>query len=216
MRKLRCLSIFILLILFTACSNQQTHNLKLPHHIDIDTTENQVITVIETSIPTSRLSAQIDEPITDNTEMLKPIIDEINKKCVNFTFENWRITVNYFSDDESTGNLIFRYYIGDSIITNKAVTCLIENDIITQINYSNIDMTTDEATLLDKVDRFTQTHIQEKKQMKSGEEFISEDIRYVYYYNIDTLVYSYTLFFYEDTDIGKVINNEYVSEYIID
>ena len=172
MRKFKCLPLcFLLVFLFTACSNQ----LQLPHHIDIDSTENQIINSTAASIPISRLLTQIDEPLVDNIESLKPILEEINKKYSDFASENWKVTVNYFSDDKSAGNIVFKYFIGDLIITNKSVTCLIENDVVTQINYSNIDMATNETTLLDKVNRFAQTHTQEKKQMVSSEMNSSPD-----------------------------------------
>ncbi len=52
--------------------------------------------------------------------------------------------------------------------------------------------------------------------MKDNEEFESEDVMYHYYYNIDKLVYIYQLYFYEIEDGQKILNNSYVSEYIVE
>ncbi len=144
---------------------------------------------------------------------------EIKADYPYFGGERWKAALSYHTSDFSNGIIKIIYVIDDKIATNKAIVCTIENGKIVRINYTNMDMHIDEAyenELLEKVENFEATTVQTKKIFEEGEEFLSEDVRYNYYYNIDTLTYTYQLFFYVDTGSGKVVNNDYGCEYIIE
>lgn len=194
--------------------------LKLPHHLDEKFDSAYGIE------PHSRRT-DIPFPVPENygetdssvipIDIPEELLLEIQKDYPDFTGKNgWNASVNYYTEDLSAGMIRIIYTIGGKITTNKAIICTIENNVIIRISYTNMEMETDEENLLERVEIFENTTTQERKILGEGEEFPSEDIQFNYYYNIDTLVYCYQLFFYVNTDMGKVVNNDYASEYIID
>lgn len=193
--------------------------LKLPHNLDED---------FDSAVGIEQHSRRVDIPFTApeeireqdsllmEIEIPQDVMEEINVDYPDFGGEGWETTLKYFADDLSVGMIKIIYTIEDTITTNKAAICSIENGRIVRIAYTNMEMETDEADLLERVEKFKSKTAQEKKTFEEDELFLSEDIQYNYYYNLDTLVYCYQLFFYEGTDLGAVINNDYFSEYIID
>ena len=193
--------------------------LKLPHHLDEK---------FDSAVGIEQHSRRVDIPFAPPEEIREhdsllmeidvpqEILEEIKADYPDFGGEGWKTTLKYFSDDLSAGMIKIIYAIEDTITTNKAAIATIENGKIVRIAYTNMEMETDEAELLERVEKFKESTIQEKKTFEEDELFLSEDIQYVYYYNLDTLVYCYQLFFYKGAGEGAVINNEYASEYIID
>lgn len=193
--------------------------LKLPHYLDED---------FDSAAGIEQHSRRVDIPFNPpeeireqdsllmEIEIPQEVAAEIMADYPAFGGEGWKTTLKYFSDDLSYGMIKSIYIIDGKITTNKAVICTLENGKIVRIAYTNMSMEADEAALLERVTKFESKTTQEKKIFGEGEEFLSEDIGYSFYYNIDTLIYTYQLFFYLDTELGKVINNDYGSEYIID
>lgn len=88
-----------------------------------------------------------------------------------------------------------------------------ENGAITEISYTNMSLQLSEQQereLISRAQRFSETHVQEKRQFAEGERFISEQTTFTYYFNLDTLRYCYALFF----EYGQpaLINNDWGTE----
>lgn len=84
---------------------------------------------------------------------------------------------------------------------------------ITEISYTNMSFQLSEQQereLISRAQRFSETHVQEKRQFAEGERFISEQTTFTYYFNLDTLRYCYALFF----EYGRpaLINNDWGTE----
>ncbi len=189
--------------------------LKLGHTLgDFDSAEGFVMDRQKVNIP-FEVPENLENGKGENIDIPKETLNAIQELYPGFAFdENWHNWVNYYTQDFSYGMLEFTYYI-ENIATDKVVFCSIENGFINEVGFRNIAAEAEEDELLERVWAFEQSHEQEKYKFKDGEEFLSEDVNYVYYYVPEKLVYAYQLFFYMDTPIGKVVNNEYFSEYFI-
>ncbi|MBR2042610.1 MAG: hypothetical protein IJ945_09620 [Oscillospiraceae bacterium] len=186
----------------------------------IDSAEGIEITGKRSDIPFA-----VPEGIDENNHSaikieIPPELEEaIKEDYPSFDKGNWETLLSYHTSDFSAGIIKAVYVIEGKISTNKAIVCTIENGKIIRINYTNMDMEIDEsheAELLRKVENFENTTTQTKKIFEEGEEFLSEEVHYNYYYNIDKLVYVYQLYFYVGTGSEKVVNNDYGCEYIIE
>lgn len=190
-------------------------NLELPHKVKIDL-EKDIIRKTETLNIKSLTFSNIEKDNLNNyKEQYASIINIIKNKYLDFNEKEWQISLNIFSEDYD-GIMTLNYVIDNKILTNKSIVFTIEKNTITMITYINMDKDIDENELLERVKFFEANYFQTKKQMKDNEEFISDEVMYHYYYNIDTLLYIYQLYFYETFAGQKLINNSYVSEYIIE
>jgi len=146
------------------------------------------------------------------------VIQYIKKKYPNFDTKKWNIIVNMFSVNDGNGIIKFNYQIKDEIDTNKSILLNVSNNVINKISFINMDFDADEENMIKLVNEFKNNTIQEKKEFSENEEFLSEDTKYIYYYNIDELRYTYQLYFYikyGDNSEHKVVNNDYGCEYVI-
>ncbi len=189
--------------------------LKLGHTLgDFDSAEGAVTDQYSVSIP-FEIPEGLENGKGENIYIPEETVNALRELCSDFSpDENWQNWVNYYTQDFSYGMLEFTYYIGN-IATDKTVFCSIENGSITKVGFRNITAEVDGEELLERVYAFEQTHEQEKYEFKEGEEFLSEEVHYVYYYVPNKLIYGYQLFYYIDTPVGQVISNEYFSEYEI-
>lgn len=216
----------ILLIFITcACVNTNIINnnnyvkyeLKLGHNIDenISDTSVNVQSIANTKI--NKLEEVIDlfyeKGINDEIDK---IVIFINKKYPYLVDNNWSYSINYFDEEKTSGIIKFSYMINKEIYTNKGIVCSIENDIVSIISYTNINYDSDEDIIKEQKEEFSKNTIQEKKKLNKNEEFIKETTYYTYYYNIDKLVYTYNLFYYDIMDDIKIINNSTISEYYVE
>jgi len=192
-------------------------DLELPHYISIDDEEydNSMVRLQE-KINISGIKFQnIDYKKLKNYEkQYSPLIKYIKSKYNDFDINKWNISVNLFSNDNN-GVINLKYLIQDNIETNKSITFNITNNVIDTVYFINMEFDMDESKLIDYIKNFENTHNQKKKKFDNGEEFISEEVKYSYFYNLDKLIYTYQLYFYETVDGEKIINNSYISEYII-
>lgn len=214
--------ILSLIFIFTGCkisnnSGYEKKLLKLKHSLseEIDLSENSVLERYDVDIVLD-VSKKDDNKI-DLTELPSELIDVIEDKIPDFDVENKNFAayLNFYSDDGNFGILEIKYFIADNIITNKAVIASFENKRITEICFTNCSFSADEEKIIKTAKDFLSTHEQEKKIFSETEEFISEETLFHYYYQSEILCYCYQLFFYEETPYGKIINNEYISEYIL-
>lgn len=179
-----------------------------------DPAENIVITRRAVNIPAGDLAQSEAELPLSPDALPDGLLSEILKDYpdADFTSGGWTYFVNMIAEDGSFGQLRLLYNIED-IATNKAVTCVIENGAITGISYTNMSFSLsadEERELVSRAQSFSKTHIQEKREFAEGERFISDQTKFTYYYNINTLRYSYALFF----EYGQpaVINNDFGTE----
>ena len=112
--------------------------------------------------------------------------------------------------------LKINYYIDENIITDKAIIGTIENGVIVRLNYTNTIFETEEEEIIEKAKTFLETTTQTKKIFEEGEEFLSEETMFHYHYSLDTLVYTYQLYFTYNHEGEKVINNDWGCEYIVE
>ncbi len=191
--------------------------LELFHRLDVDFTAGQERTQETVSIPFP-LKSDLDwTPIRElDSGAAQAMIDHISEIYPTFISENWQCYVNYFDAEKTTGMVSFRYLIGEDILTNKGITCSISDGKISVIYYTNMSCQVEEAEILARIARFESEYTQEKRELQENEEFIREDVVYTYNYNLGKLIYTYNLFYYQDFDGIKVINNETGSEYFVE
>ena len=151
-------------------------------------------------------------------EKYSKVIQYIKHKYSNFDTKKWNIIVNMFSASDGNGIIKFNYQIKDEIDTNKSILLNVSDNVINKISFINMNFEVDEEKMIKLVNEFKNNIIQEKKEFLENEEFLSEDTKYIYYYNVDELRYTYQLYFYVkygDNPEHKVVNNDYGCEYVI-
>lgn len=156
--------------------------------------------------------------LSDYGEKYKKVIEFIQKKYSKFDPTKWNIIVNMFAVDDGNGIIKFNYQIKDIIDTNKSIVFTISNNVINRVSFINMDFEVDEEKLVELVNDFKNSFIQEKKEFAPNEEFLKDDVTYSYRYNTDELRYTYQLYFYMqygDDPENRVVNNEYGTEYVI-
>ncbi len=75
------------------------------------------------------------------------IVEEIKKIDNDFNVDEYKVTCNMYSEDTSSGIIIFTYYIGDEIATNKAYVASVENGYVTDIKLSLDELEAEEANV---------------------------------------------------------------------
>ncbi len=198
-------------------SNSLKYELKLGHNVDENISDTSTTIQSIANIKIDELE-EINDLFYEegiNTQIDK-ITLFINKKYPNLINNNWSYSVNYFNESKTSGIIKFNYMINKEIYTNKGIVCSIDNNKVTIISYTNIDMDTAEEKLVEQKDESSKYIIQEKKKLNENEEFIEEKTYYTYYYNIDKLVYTYNLFYYDLIDNMKIENNSTLSEYYVE
>lgn len=188
--------------------------LKLYHSLDIDTALD---IDIKREVVNLKLKDKLEEKewtYYSNGD-LKEVVDYMSKKY-NIINNKWQYNIHFYDIDKKNGVLLFRYVINKDILTNKAITCSIENNVITVISYTNVNGNVDENSIINKKNIFESITTQEKKTLNKNEEYIKEDVVYEYIYNLNKLLYEYNLFYYETSGDTKVINNSTVSSYFVD
>ena len=239
MKKGLLLFIFIMVIFITGCNKKQElqseenkDNSKITLKLQkfdenyydnnqeyYEKYESSIVIKHETINITGIEYEQIDKGMLDeHQEKYSKVIEYIKKKYPNFEPNKWNIIVNIYSVNDGNGIIKFNYQIKDEIDTNKSILLTVSNNVINKISFINMDFEADEEKLTRLVEEFKSNTIQEKKEFTENEEFLSEDTKYIYYYNIDELQYTYQLYFYVqygDDPEHKVINNEYGTEYVI-
>ncbi len=76
----------------------------------------------------------VDVPITIcEIDGIDNLLSEIKSQYPSFNSDNYKLSVNMFSDDGTDGILIFKYYIGDEIATNYAYIVSIEDCFVEEI-----------------------------------------------------------------------------------
>lgn len=198
-------------------SNSLKYELKLGHNVDENISDTSTTIQSIANIKIDELE-EINDLFYEegiNTQIDK-ITLFINKKYPNLINNNWSYSVNYFNESKTSGIIKFNYMINKEIYTNKGIVCSIDNNKVTVISYTNIDMDTADEKLVEQKDEFSKYIIQEKKKLNENEEFIEEKTYYTYYYNVDKLVYTYNLFYYDLIDNMKIENNSILSEYYVE
>ena len=156
--------------------------------------------------------------LSEYEEKYSKIVEYIKSKYSNFDVQKWSIMINMYAVDDGNGMIKLNYQIKDIIDTNKSIIFTISNNVINKVTFINMDYDVDEDKLVNLVNEFKNSSIQEKKEFAANEEFLKEDVTYTYRFNTDELRYTYQLFFYQqygNDPNEKVINNEYGTEYII-
>ena len=197
--------------------------LKLDHFdLDLEQTEEDIeyektMVIKNESVNISGINFQnIENGMLSNyQDKYSKVIEFIKKKYINFDINKWSIMVNMYAKDDGNGIIKLNYQIKNVIDTNKSIVFTISNNVINRVSFINMDFEVDEEELINLVNDFKENVIQEKKEFRENEEFLSDNVTYSYRYNTDELRYTYQLYFYMQYGEDKVINNEYGTEYII-
>lgn len=228
MKKFTFLLCGVMLLAMTGCNKNQEPEenkvvepeqkllLELPHHIDIQEENEKTISRKTEIVNITDLKLENIEKscLKDYASKLQSIINFIKNKYPNFDVNKWNIMCNMYSEDGS-GILKMNYIINNKIETNKSIFFTIENNNVVLVSFINMDLNADKNKVYEEIEKFESMYEQQKKEFSSNEEFISEETYYTYFYNLDKLVYTYQLFFYENIDSEKIINNSYVSVYVV-
>lgn len=185
--------------------------LKLEHcpYLETEATEPTVESI---SLAYEKL-AELDAMGASEAPELTVFVDYIRNKFGIDINNRWHVLVHFYNDEKSCGMVEFQYYIGE-IGTDKHFLFNLDSGIADTLYYANLDRDTDEQKLLDALDAFKYKYAQEKYELKDGEELESESVSYAYYYESNSLVYCYNVFFYYGPD--RVINNDYGTTCFID
>ncbi|MBE6899653.1 MAG: hypothetical protein E7479_03170 [Ruminococcaceae bacterium] len=181
--------------------------------------DNAVVTGRRTEIPVV-LPENIEESSSNvfPADFWPELVAEIRMDYPDFDPENpgWKAAYNFYAVDGTAGMLKINYYIGENIITDKAIIGVIENGVIVRLNYTNIDFDADEDVVRKKAENFLETTTQTKKIFEEDEEFLSEETIFCYEYPSGILKYVYQLYFLEGPEGEQVINNDYGCEWIVE
>lgn len=187
--------------------------LEIPHKIDVDINKNMDIKKYSINIDNIKFKNVVDEYLYDYKDEYRLLIDEIKTKYNDFDEKRYKLNINIYSDNND-GIIKLNYMIGE-ILTNKSIVFNVLGGKVISVLYINMDEYVNEYDLKERIDKFNLSYFQEKKLMRKDEEFIKDKVTFKYYYNIDKIVYEYQMLFYETKDNLKMINNSYVSEYIV-
>lgn len=143
---------------------------------------------------------------------LSYFIDYIKTKFNIELDSKWQFMIHLY-DGESTGFVRFLYYLNDEISTNKSIMFFISENKVKRVTYSYLENKIDESLLINKVDKFKNNTIQEKKVLNENEKLLEEKVEFSYNFKLKKLIYSYNLF-YENED--GIIYDDYGSVYFID
>ncbi len=193
--------------------------LELPHYRNTDAefeeNERTMVTRSEDILISGYTFAFADnEAFSDYADQYPQILDYILSQYPRFQRDQWRISVNLFSDD-GDGIMKLNYVISGKIQTNKSILFMIQSHSIVSASFINMEFQADEAALIGQMEEFLRRTQQEKKILAENEAFLSEDTTFTYLYNLDKLIYTYQLFFLQTFGETTVINNEFGSEYVV-
>ena len=152
----------------------------------------------------------------NSDENLKDLVQIIKEKLNVVIDGRWKYYINEFNEKSHTGMIVFLYYIGDVIGTDKAIIFEINNGIASKLNYSYLDRKIDEEAFLYKYNYFINHYKQEKKVIDKFKDYytISGDVTvYTYYYGNNKLFYSYNIF-YKEMPLGTIDNDWGTEMYI--
>ena len=153
----------------------------------------------------------------NNDENLKDLVQIIKEKLNVVVDSRWKYVINEYNEESHTGMIIFLYYIGDVIGTNKAIIFEINNGVANKLNYSYLDRKIDEEAFLYRYNYFINHYKQEKKVIDEFKDYYTihgESLSYTYYYGNNKLFYSYNIF-YKYVGIG-LIDNDWGTEMYIE
>ena len=150
----------------------------------------------------------------ENDSFLSPVAALLESELDLTLDGNWKFYIHYYTQEQDVGILSMTYWVGGIIATNRAITIPIENGTATTVVFSYLDRTLDEETLLQKYEKFRDTHVQQRDNLL-GEDFeiYGEATNYIYNFRTEQLIYSYNIF-YRHIETG-IIDNSYGTEVVI-
>jgi len=149
-----------------------------------------------------------------NTKMFKSIESEIKKLDSTFSFDDYRMTINMFGEEDGDGMIVYKYYVDGKIMTNKAFVVSIEGNKVVSITKSPVDnssnsRTVDEKELLNKVIAHENSRPSINKIVTKNMPIDGIEEYYYYDYNDNELYYFVSTFY-----INEKINNVIVDDFV--
>lgn len=161
--------------------------------------------VILKEIPSQRYKNQL--------EMLN-IVKKLETE-LNITINNkWKYYVHSYNDENTSGVIGFIYWINDEIETTKSIILPVEKNTINTVFYSYLNNSINEEDLIERLEKFKNSTVQEKYELSESEIFLEEKTVYLFNYQNNSFYYTYNLFF--EVKPLLEINNDYGCEYLID
>lgn len=156
------------------------------------------------------------------------LISQLKNLFNDFDINNYKITINMYSDNQLDGMIMLTYCIGENIATNKAYVISIENGVATEVIPSSVintatpallnDDTVDEKKLIAAVDCFEQLRVSQGLPMTvntgldvdvlEGAELVETRGKYFYDYSSNELSYSETYFYLTPGDGGVYVDEQ--------
>ncbi|MDE5946015.1 MAG: hypothetical protein K2G63_01715 [Oscillospiraceae bacterium] len=156
----------------------------------------------------------IDAELTSDFDV---VIEELKAIDKSFDIDDYSIDINMFSEEDSTGMIIFTYRIGDLIDTNYALVASVSNGTITSIsrNFEEKPIV-DEEKLIEKVSSHSYSSNERRKAMNSlninQNDIVSESESYNYDYRTNNLTFVKTIDYVERNAEEVVIANAFTTE----
>ena len=158
------------------------------------------------------------------------LVSQLEEIDSDFSVDDYKVTVNMYSDNQMDGMIMFTYYIGEDIATNKAYVVTVKDGIATEIIPSGVINTStvatcnysaEEESLITAASLFEQQRLEQGLPMTIESNNIPEDSQLVetrtqYYFDYTTneLSYSETYFYCTSDATGVYIDSH--STWIID
>ena len=151
----------------------------------------------------------------EKEEFLAPVAAALESELGLTLDGRWQFYIHYYTQEQDVGILSMTYWIDGIIATNRAITIPIENGTATTVIYSYLDRPLDEDALLQKLEDFLDTHVQQRDNLL-GEDFeiYGESTLYTYNFRTNRLIYTYNIF-YRHIGTG-IIDNSYGTEVVIE
>lgn len=154
------------------------------------------------------------------------LVSQLENLYDNFDINDYKVTVNMYSDNQLDGMIMLTYYIGENIATNKAYVISVENGVATEVIPSGvinpatpvffINEITDEGKLIAAVERFKQSKAAKGismtknlgADMSEDAELIETREKYFYDYTTNELSYSETYFYLTAGEWGLYVDEQ--------
>lgn len=210
--------------IYGSTSNTITNTDSLSLNVEMEVLESEDINVSVSDMQNCSLSS------TDACEFegFDILVSQLENLYDDFDVNNYKITINMYSDNQLDGMIMLTYYIGENIATNKAYVISVENGVATEIIPSSVinaampalfnNKTVDEKELIAAVNRFEQLRVSQGLPMTlnigldadalENAELVETRGKYFYDYSSNELSYCESYFYLTTGDWGVYIDEQ--------
>lgn len=210
--------------IYGSTTNTITNTDSLSLNVEMEVLESENI-----NIPVSDLNnCNFSSADTYDFDGFDILVSQLENLYNDFNVNDYKITVNMYSDDQLDGMIMLTYYIGEDIATNKAYIVSIENGVATEIIPSSVinaatpaslnNEVVDEKELIAAVERFEQLRRAQELPMPINmdtnvlqeAELVETREKYFYDYSTNELSYSETYYYLTAGEWGLYFDEQSV------